>query len=115
MTETSHTIAQTIAARLNAKHSPGDHFANAYYGWAGTPWRPADTSVTFKRCWAEDEVLYIETCAPYEDLESSYLVSIHRPRGAISLEGGVTIELADKVVVGGKEGLPRQGPAFEAA
>lgn len=108
--------AQGIAARINQKFKPGDRFASAFYGWAGTPWRPGDTDVAFKRCWAKGDVVYIETTQPYQDMSTTLLIVIHAPSGVIEVGDGLRIERAKRVVVDGQGGMPPadgEGYAFE--
>ena len=108
--------ARSIADEINRRFKYGDTFAGAYYSWAGTPWRPADTTVLFKRCWAEGNVLYIETAEPYAPMDppTSLLVTIHDPAGFGDIEDGFEVKRATRVVIGDSVGLPgeRAGAAF---
>jgi hypothetical protein len=111
----AETTAQITAARINESFSPGGSFASAFYGWAGTPWRPGDTDVSLIRCWAEGDVLCIETSLPYQE-EGSMQLRIYHPSGAIIVtKQRLSIESASKVVLNGVESLPREGLAFETS
>lgn len=100
---------QQIAHEINSQFKRGDEFAGLFYGWVGSPWRPGDTYVAFKRCWAEGDVLCIETTQPYEDLSSSLQLRIHAPAGRIETGPRVYIEQAARIEVDGTTRLPLPG------
>lgn len=107
------TNAQRAATLINRHFPPQSVFASAFYGWAGTPWRPGDTDVYLLRCWAEGDILHIETTKPYGE-EGLLLLSIHHPSSQITVdERRLVIGAASKVVLQGEEHSPREGFAFE--
>ena len=101
------TDAQRIADQLNRQFKRGETFATAIYSWAGTPWRPMDTSVGFKWAWAEGNVLVIETTPPYSgpvDTGEVLRIEIEAPAGTVMIGEEVVIPTARWVRIGDSEG-----------